>query len=107
MQPLAVGITVMVGVSVAVELLIAVKALMLPVPDPGMPILALLLVHVNVPPAGVERKFVARTLSPLQTVELFGTATVGGADTVMFILNEEPAEMLPVAVVGVTVYESI
>ena len=93
----------MVGVSVVVELLVALKVVMSAIPDPGMPIVASLFVQVNVPPAGVDMNVVAGILFPLQTVELFGTATVGGADTVIVTLKEEPAEILPVAVVGVTV----
>ena len=93
----------MVGVSVAVELLVPLKVGMSPIPDTGMPIVASLFAQVNVPPAGVERNVVAGILSPLQTVVFVGTATVGGADTVMVTLKEEPAEILPVAVVGVTV----
>ena len=93
----------MVGVSVAVELLVALKVAMSPVPDPGMPIVASLFVQAKVPPVGVDMNVVAGTLSPLQTVVFVGTATVGGADTVIVTLKEEPAEMLPVAVVGVTI----
>jgi hypothetical protein len=73
----------MVAVTGAVPVLVAVNAGVLPVPEAASPIEALVLVHANVPPAGVLVKAEAATLPPLQTMMFAGTVTVGVGLTVM------------------------
>ena len=82
-QPLAVGITVMVADIGAAPAFVAMKAAMFPVPEAANPIVVLLFVQVNVPPAGVLAKLVTGTVTPLQTVMFDGTVTVGVGLTVM------------------------
>ena len=82
MQPLMVGVTVMVAVMGALVALVAVNEGIFPVPFAPKPIAGFEFVHVKVPPVGVLTKFVAATLSLLHTTTLVGTKTVGGGFTV-------------------------
>jgi hypothetical protein len=82
-QPFTVGITVMVADIGAAPAFVARKAAIFPVPEAANPIVVLLFVQVNVPPAGVLAKLVTGTVTPLQTVMFDGTVTVGVGLTVM------------------------
>lgn len=81
-QPLAVGVTVMVEVTAAEPVLVAVNAGVLPVPLAASPIDVLELVHAKVAPATGLVKLLAATAVPLQTVLVVGTVTVGVGFTV-------------------------
>ena len=73
---------------------------MLPLPLAPIPILVLLFVHANVPPAGIDVKFSADTADPLHTVcEPADGLTVGSGFIV--ILNVPGVPTQP-AKVGVT-----
>lgn len=82
-HPFAVGVTVMVPLMEAPVPLVPVNEGWFPVPLAPSPMAVLLLVHAKVPPAGVLVKFAAGTLTPLHTVLLAGTVTVGVGLTVM------------------------
>ena len=66
MQPLAVGVTVIVAVIGAVVPLVAVKVGTLPEPLAVRPIAVLLLVHVYVVPLTGPVKVVVGAVAPLQ-----------------------------------------
>lgn len=71
------GVTVIVAVIGDVLRLIAVKEGALPVPPAPRPIAVFEFVHEKVAPAGLLVKFVAATLSLLQTEKSEGTLAVG------------------------------
>ena len=76
-QPFTVGVTVIVATTPVLPELEAVKAGILPEPLAPIPMLLLLLVHVQLPPAGVVVNADNGTEPPLHTVRLDGTFTVG------------------------------
>ena len=82
-KPFTVGVTVIVAVIGDAVVFVAVNAGTFPVPLAAKPIAVLLLVHANVPPAGVLVKLVAATLPLLHTVMFAGTVTVGVGSTVI------------------------
>ena len=84
-QPLAVGVTVIVAVIGDVVLLIAVKAAIFPLPFAARPIAVLLFVQSKVPATGPE-KLTAVVDELLQTVWLLMEFTVGIGLTVIVIL---------------------
>ena len=85
-QPLAVGVTVIVAVIGDVVLLIAVKAGIFPLPFAARPIAVLLFVQSNVVPATVSKKLTTVVDELLQTVWLLMEFTVGIGLTVIVIL---------------------
>jgi len=67
-QPLAVGVTVIVAVTAVTPAFTATKLAMLPDPDAASPILGVLFVQLNVVPGVRLVKFTAVVLAPAQTV---------------------------------------
>ena len=78
-QPLKVGVTVMV----AVPELVAVKLGTFPLPLAAKPIAVLEFVQVNVVPEGVPTKLVAEIRTPEHTEKFAGTATTALGLTVI------------------------
>lgn len=101
-QPLNVGTTEIVLVIGALVALAAVKVGKLPEPLAPSPMAVLLLVHVNVAPAGVLLKAVAGTAAPGQCVWL-GIGFTVGAVTVTGELADRTQLALPKLVVAVKV----
>jgi hypothetical protein len=83
MHPPTFPLTLMVDVIGAPVELVAVKELTSPFPLAPIPMAVLLLVQLNVAPAGLLLKVVEGTLSPLQTAMLLGTLIVGPGLTVI------------------------
>ncbi len=75
-----------------VPVLMAVNAGIFPDPLEAIPIVALELVQVKVPPVGVLVKLVAATTPVLQTVTLAGTVAVGIGLTVMVKVEAVPVQ---------------
>jgi len=67
-QPFAVGVIVMVAVIGAFDAFVVVKAGISPEPFAARPILALLLVQINVVPLTGPDKFVVGAITPVQYV---------------------------------------
>ncbi len=97
-HPLTAGVTEMLAEMGAVPGLVEVKEGIFPVPLEASPMAVLSLDHVNVPPAGVDVKLVAETISLLQTDKFAGTVTVGVGLTVMVYVEGTPGHPLMVAV---------
>ena len=97
-HPLTAGVTEMLAEMGAVPGLVEVKEGIFPVPLEASPMAVLSLDHVNVPPAGVDVKLVAETISLLQTDKFAGTVTVGVGLTVMVYVDGTPGHPLMVAV---------
>lgn len=104
MQPLALGVTVIVAVIGLAVALVAVKAAILPTPDAARPMAILLLVQLNTVPATAPVNVIAAVLVLLHTVWLATAATVGVGLTVIVKLIGVPVHVTPPLVnVGVTV----
>ena len=103
-QPLALGVTVIVAVIGLAVALVAVKAAILPTPDAARPMAILLLVQLNTVPATAPVNVIAAVLVLLHTVWLATAATVGVGLTVIVKLIGVPVHVTPPLVnVGVTV----
>jgi hypothetical protein len=76
-QPLAVGVIVIVALMDDVVALVAVNDGMSPDPLAARPMAALLFVHVNVVPETGPTKVVTGTVAPLQKLWLLTAVTVG------------------------------
>ena len=99
-QPLAVGVTVMVAVTGVVPVLMAVNDPMFPLPEAGRPMELLLFVQLNVVLITAPVKLMAVVGLPLQMAWLPGLTTVGVGLTVTVKLMGVPGHPLAV---GVTV----
>ena len=99
-QPLAVGVTVMVEVTGTVPVLMAVNVAILPLPEPANPMEASLFVQAYVVPATGPLKLTAVVVALLHKVWSVILFTAGVGFTVM--VNELVGPVQPLAV-GVTV----
>lgn len=100
-QPLAVGVTVIVATIVEPVALVTTNWLILPVPLAPRPIAVLLLVQLKVVPVVAPENVIAVVVPPSQSAWLATAFTVGVGFTVIVKLVVVPAH--PAAVVGVTV----
>jgi hypothetical protein len=98
-QPLRVGVIIIVAVIAAPVGLAAVNAGTLPVPLPVRPIAVLELVHAKVAPAGVLAKLLAGTASPGQYVWFVSAVTAGLVFTTTVVV---PARLVHPPTVTVT-----
>ena len=94
-QPLAVGVTVIVAVIGDEVALVAVNEAMLPAPLAAKPIAGLLLVQLNVVPATAPVKVIAVVVAPAQSVWLATAFTVGVGLTVIVKVTGVPVQLTP------------
>jgi hypothetical protein len=103
-QPLVVGVTVIVAVTAVTPALTAVKLAMLPLPDAARPILVVLFVQLNVVPGVRLVKFTAVVAAPAHSDWFATAATTGVGFTVIVNVTGVPGQPLAV---GVTVIVAV
>ena len=103
-QPLAVGVTVIVAVTVVFVRFVATKLAISPLPLPASPIEASLFVQAKVVPLTGLVKLIAEVFSVLQYVTSETASTVAVGYTVMVMLSGVPTQPLAV---GVTVIVAV